>query len=196
MWTEKINELCHYGVKGMKWGVRRYRNYDGSLTSAGRSRQRIYSRRVSRLKTNPEIIALVDKMLEDDKARLGLEKGQAYTNEDEAEQNVRRDVIRKNGKIVAFCDSYIGQDNLGINGEKPLYIAIGTDTSNRGKGYATAAARKTIRWFDKQNEYDELIWSARRDNEASQKIAKSLGFEYSPETSSDTWVDYSYYKRH
>ena len=32
------NELAHWGVKGMKWGVRRYRNKDGSLTPAGRKR--------------------------------------------------------------------------------------------------------------------------------------------------------------
>lgn len=30
--------LAHHGVKGMKWGVRRYRNYDGSLTAAGKAR--------------------------------------------------------------------------------------------------------------------------------------------------------------
>lgn len=34
-----MNELYHYGVKGQKWGVRRYQNKDGSLTTAGRKRR-------------------------------------------------------------------------------------------------------------------------------------------------------------
>lgn len=32
------NELMHYGVKGMKWGYRRYQNADGSLTKSGQKR--------------------------------------------------------------------------------------------------------------------------------------------------------------
>lgn len=31
-------ELYHYGIKGQKWGVRRYQNKDGSLTPAGKKR--------------------------------------------------------------------------------------------------------------------------------------------------------------
>ena len=31
-------ELYHYGIKGMRWGIRRYQNPDGSLTPAGRKR--------------------------------------------------------------------------------------------------------------------------------------------------------------
>ena len=32
------NELYHFGVKGMHWGVRRYQNRDGSYTAQGRGR--------------------------------------------------------------------------------------------------------------------------------------------------------------
>ena len=31
-------DICHHGIKGQKWGVRRYQNPDGSLTELGKKR--------------------------------------------------------------------------------------------------------------------------------------------------------------
>lgn len=40
MWQYNYSDeyLCHWGVKGMKWGVRRFQNEDGTLTPAGKIR--------------------------------------------------------------------------------------------------------------------------------------------------------------
>lgn len=74
------NELQHHGIPGMKWGIRRYQNKDGSLTKAGKKR---YDKEVASLKEQQRIVnnkkrtqAKMDKLadmrkkLEDDKAAL------------------------------------------------------------------------------------------------------------------------------
>lgn len=47
------NKLQHAGIKGMKWGVRRYQNKDGTLTEAGKKR---YNKEMEKLKAEEKVL--------------------------------------------------------------------------------------------------------------------------------------------
>ena len=57
------NELCHFGIKGMKWGVRRYQNSDGSLTKAGKKRYEEYDKYGNKRKGPFSNMAYVSKSM-------------------------------------------------------------------------------------------------------------------------------------
>lgn len=71
------NELRHWGIKGMKWGVRRYRNNDGSLTNAGKKRyssKKTVSEDYERAHKKTKVKYMSDKELRDTNNRLQMER--------------------------------------------------------------------------------------------------------------------------
>ena len=107
------DELMHSGIKGMRWGIRRYQNPDGSLTPAGRKRyqnpdgtltkkgEKFYAKESARLKaetakvkeaekvaaaakrTQAKFTRLADKQKKLDERKKALDETQKETTTDE-----------------------------------------------------------------------------------------------------------------
>lgn len=61
-----VDALNHSGIKGMKWGIRRYQNKDGSLTAAGKKRYTAEAEKLKErektIKNQERVRAKVDKL--------------------------------------------------------------------------------------------------------------------------------------
>ena len=80
----KDDELYHHGIKGQKWGVRRFQNPDGTLTSAGR--RRLYKASKGTYHAPEGYDALRKSLSQDQRARLSSANRKMQKAEKEAEK--------------------------------------------------------------------------------------------------------------
>lgn len=167
-----MSYLMHYGVKGQKWGVRRFENKDGTLTEEGK-------KRYAALRTRKDVEGIFKSFSKEDKKLLNAgENDTEYMSKDAHGYWVVKRFIAHEGKTaVAFMDILKGKD-----GEAE--IAIGTDAKYRGKGYAAEVAQRGAKWLDEHPDaFKKVNWGAYSKNEASTKLAEKSGFKFDKEES-------------
>lgn len=110
MYYESENYLAHHGIKGQKWGVRRFQNADGTRTAAGRKREKanreadhdklVKSTNVKELYKNRN--QLSDKELQDRLNRLRNEQAleqMAHAKKNEGKR-VAKQILADSGKEI------------------------------------------------------------------------------------------------
>ena len=119
----EYNHLQHHGIKGMKWGVRRYRNKDGSLTPAGRKRygdwsedartaSEIRTKKVSQM-SNAELKKLNERVrLEQEYSRLNpntVQKGWKYVAGAAGVMGTALAVYNNSNQLITIGKKFVGR---------------------------------------------------------------------------------------
>lgn len=166
----QTNYLQHYGILGMKWGIRRYQNEDGSLTEEGRIRyssDRKFANKLDSYRKKNGLSAVTEVSKPKTISEMSDNELQKYVNRKTAERTAyqaQADIARLNPKKKSIGEEFVektlkealipavtkaGKDYL----EKYLKEATGTNEQKKPDKYEQA--QKDMKYWTNLNTADK-----------------------------------------
>ena len=151
----KSDELYHHGVKGMKWGVRRYQNKDGSLTNAGRKKISKKYKKLS-IKGDKEMQKQYQSMYlkSYNKAVDKMNNGETDRFNDEQRKKYGKDFAKRDGYIEDYEKLF--NDEFQKNMNKSL-IDFRLSNADYQKADALVKKYNMTKWDDLAKNNQEAI---------------------------------------
>lgn len=122
------DELKHYGIKGMKWGVRRFQNSDGSLTADGKKR---YS---------GDNLKDIQKQVNQGKNVVdGVKKTKAKAAEKRTEKKIKDDLSQMSDKELRDIVNRLNMEERYMQVMKSRDVQVGKSKADKILDYAGTA---------------------------------------------------------
>lgn len=141
------SSLTHHGIKGQKWGVRRFQNEDGSLTSAGEKRYYGVSKKTQNamdkalFRRNERYEAVDDKY---NKKISKLQKKYGHPGDDASDEEYEKWYFNKNGKVNSKARKY-DQAASRLYDKSGFDSAYKKDKKDEEKAWKTIQKNKELR---------------------------------------------------
>lgn len=150
MRTPYPNELTHYGILGMKWGVRRYQNPDGTLTEAGKKRDQ----RLRRVKTGAAIAGAGGLAVASGAAALKTAKKHPELFEQTIKAGKDKANVSPAEKVTKAAKSSVDSASEVVNAVGR--IASRNAGDSEAKAMSDAELRQAISRMELERRYDSL----------------------------------------
>lgn len=158
----------HHGVKGQKWGIRRYQNPDGSLTEKGKNKVLKMYQKIE--KTYDRMITKSDKYAANAKKKGKTGKEKTWNYASEMNRKAKAERLSKLGNMT--------YQEFKKSKSKDRFLGLYSQRFMDRNSSAIDMTSKITRWNERYNQFGNRIQSWTTFNKVLDTMSGEEGYRY------------------